>query len=143
MGPRRRLPVWSGSDPWYDGSAFARDGVVCVTSTTAWVPLGFGFFDELFPDLGRRCEPRAARPVDAALRWVQENVAAFGGDPGNVTVFGQSVGAMSICALMASGPAGLFRRAILRAGTPGRACPLEGRHRGHPVACSHGWASRR
>jgi len=115
--------VGSGSDPWYDGSGFARDGVVCVSINYRLGPFGFGLFDELFPDLG--CSANCGLHDQlAALRWVQDNIAAFGGDPGNVTVFGQSAGAMSICALLASPDArGLFRRAICQSGTARQSLP--------------------
>jgi len=115
--------VGSGSDPWYDGSRFARDGVVCVAINYRLGPLGFGLFDELFPDLGSSANC-GLRDQLAALRWVQENIAAFGGDPGNVTVFGQSAGAMSICALLAAPDArGLFRRAICQSGNARQSLP--------------------
>jgi para-nitrobenzyl esterase len=115
--------VGSGSDPWYDGSAFARDGVVCVTINYRLGPLGFGLFDELFPDLGSSANCGLHDQL-AALRWVQDNIVAFGGDPGNVTVFGESAGAMSICALLASPDArGLFRRAICQSGNARQSLP--------------------
>ncbi|MBF6332841.1 carboxylesterase/lipase family protein [Nocardia transvalensis] len=92
----------------YDGSAFARDGVVVVSinyrlgasgfAAVPGAPLNRGLHDQIF-----------------ALRWVQDNVAAFGGDPGNVTIFGESAGGMSVVALVASPrPRGLFRRAIVQ-----------------------------
>ena len=113
----------SGSDPWYDGSAFARDGVVCVTINYRLGPLGFGAFHGLFPDFGSTASCGLLDQI-AALRWVQENIHAFGGDPGNVTIFGESAGAMSICALMASPAArGLFRRAICQSGTAHQSLP--------------------
>ncbi|MER5391660.1 carboxylesterase family protein [Saccharopolyspora sp. NPDC002686] len=102
----------SGStrSPLYDGSAFARDGVVLVTVNYR---LGItGFLD--VPGAARN---RGLLDIIAALRWVQDNVDAFGGDPGNVTVFGQSAGATLVAALLADPEAsGLFRRAIVQSG---------------------------
>lgn len=94
----------------YDGSAFARDGVVLVTvNYRLGVP---GFLD-----LAGAPANRGLLDVLAALRWVQDTVAAFGGDPGNVTVFGQSAGATLTGALLATPRArGLFRRAIVQSG---------------------------
>ncbi|MFE9682037.1 carboxylesterase/lipase family protein [Streptomyces sp. NPDC006285] len=101
----------SGAVPLYDGSRFARDGVVCVTVNYR---LGVDGFLHLGP--GDTANLGLLDQL-AALRWVQENVTAFGGDPGKVTVFGESAGAMSIGALLAAPrAAGLFRRAILQSG---------------------------
>lgn len=120
--PAARLPVmvWvhggaftngSGAVPSYDGSRFARDGVVCVTINYRLGVDGFLFLDDGGPaNLGLRDQV-------AALRWVREHIAAFGGDADNVTVFGESAGAMSIGALLAAPEAtGLFRRAVLQSG---------------------------
>jgi para-nitrobenzyl esterase len=109
--------VNGGSSPAvYDGSPFAKRGVVFVSFNYR---VGrFGFFAH--PALSK--EPHEG-PLGnygymdqiAALQWVQRNIAAFGGDPGNVTVFGQSAGAGSIAALLVMpAAAGLFRRAILQ-----------------------------
>ncbi|WP_405486154.1 carboxylesterase/lipase family protein [Streptomyces sp. NBC_00096] len=121
--PGARLPVmvWihggaltrgSSAVPVYDGSAFARDGVVLVSVNYRLGVLGYG----LFPDAPAN---RGLLDQIAALTWVRENIAAFGGDPGRVTVFGESAGAISTGALLAAPrAAGLFHRAVLQSGAP-------------------------
>lgn len=100
----------SGTADVYDGTAFARAGVVCVTINyrlgiegflpIPGAPTNLGLRDQIF-----------------ALQWVRDNIAAFSGDPANVTVFGESAGAMSVANLVASPLAkGLFRRAIVQSG---------------------------
>src|SRR6478609_5603312 len=84
----------TAASPWYDGGRFARDGVVCVTINYRVGPDGFLFMDEESPN-------RGLLDQIAALEWVHENVAAFGGDPDNVTIFGESAGAMSVSTLLA------------------------------------------
>jgi para-nitrobenzyl esterase len=95
----------------YDGSAFARDGVVLVTvNYRVGVP---GFLD-----LEGAPANRGLLDVLAALGWVRDTVAAFGGDPANVTIFGQSAGGTLTGALLATpGAKGLFRRAIVQSGS--------------------------
>ncbi|MFG2718412.1 carboxylesterase/lipase family protein [Streptomyces sp. NPDC048416] len=94
----------------YDGSAFARDGVVLVS-----VDYRLGIPG--FLALAGAPDNRGLLDVLAALTWVRESVAAFGGDPGNVTLFGQSAGATLVGALLATpGAGGLFRRAIIQSG---------------------------
>ena len=83
----------SGSVGAYDGAAFARDGVVCVTINYRLAAEGFLFLGDGIANLGLLDQL-------AALRWVQENIAAFGGDPGRVTVAGESAGAMSVTTLL-------------------------------------------
>ena len=100
----------SGAVAQYAGDRFARDGVVCVTINYRLGCEGFLFLDGTSPN-------RGLLDQIAALEWVQENIAAFGGDPGNVTIFGESAGAMSVTTLLAvPGAAGLFRRAIPQSG---------------------------
>jgi para-nitrobenzyl esterase len=98
----------SAAMPLYDGTAFARDGVVLVTVNYRLGALGFGLFRDSPANLGLHDQL-------AALRWVQQNIAAFGGDPSQVTIFGQSSGGASVAALLSS-PAGrgLFGRAIMQ-----------------------------
>lgn len=101
-----------GSGATYDGSRFARDGVVCVTINYRVGACGFLYLGEGDANFGLLDQV-------AALTWVRDNIRAFGGDPENVTIFGQSAGAMSIGALLAMPLAqGLFRRAILQSGGP-------------------------
>ena len=100
----------TGASPWYDGSRFARDGIVCVSINYRVAIDGFLYLE------GGNAN-RGLLDQVAALEWVQENIAAFGGDPGNVTVFGESAGALSIGTLLAMPRAeGLFRRAIAQSG---------------------------
>ncbi|MEU6482201.1 carboxylesterase family protein [Streptomyces sp. NPDC047017] len=94
----------------YDGSAFARDGVVLVT-------LNYRLGIAGFLDLPGAPANRGLLDVVAALRWVRENITAFGGDPDNVTLFGQSAGATIVGGVLATKEAtGLFRRAIVQSG---------------------------
>ncbi|KDN22664.1 carboxylesterase/lipase family protein [Amycolatopsis rifamycinica] len=95
----------------YDGSAFARDGIVLVT-------VNYRLGIPGFLDLEGAPPNRGLLDVLAALHWVRATIAAFGGDPGNVTVFGQSAGATLTGALLATPEAkGLFRRAIIQSGS--------------------------
>ncbi|MFE1325589.1 carboxylesterase/lipase family protein [Streptomyces sp. NPDC058741] len=121
--PGARLPVllWlhggaltrgSSAVPVYDGSTFARDGVVCVSINYRLGVEGYGLFPDTPPNPGLRDQV-------AALAWVHEAVEAFGGDPGRITLFGQSAGAISIGAILAAPQTqGLVRRAILQSGPP-------------------------
>lgn len=99
----------------YDGAAFARDGVVLVT-------LNYRLGVQGFLDLPGAPANRGLLDVIAALRWVRENIAAFGGDPDRVTLFGQSAGATIVGGVLASPEAAsagrrLFRRAIVQSGS--------------------------
>ena len=137
--PGRKLPVlvWiygggfvnGGSSPAvYDGSPFARDGVIFVSFNYR---LGrFGFFAHPSLSAEKPGGPLANYAIMdqiAALEWVRRNIAVFGGDPGNVTICGESAGGMSIHILMTSpAAAGLFQKAIVQSGG-GRASLLRGR----------------
>lgn len=123
---RRPVMVWlhgggfgAGSSqelPSYEGSNLSRRGDVVVVSVNHRLgPLGFLNLGE---DV-EGCEPNAGLlDIVAALRWVHDNIAAFGGDPGNVTLFGQSAGGWKIGALMAMPAAhGLFHKAIIQSGS--------------------------
>ncbi|MGH3423953.1 MAG: carboxylesterase/lipase family protein [Nocardioidaceae bacterium] len=95
----------------YDGSAFARDGIVLVT-------VNYRLGIPGFLDLVGAPANRGLLDVLAALGWVRDTVAAFGGDPQNVTVFGQSAGATLTGALLATPEAkGLFQRAVIQSGS--------------------------
>ena len=92
--------------PEYDGSTLARDGVVVVTFNYRVGLEGFGHVED-------RPVNRGLLDQVAALEWVRDNIAAFGGDPDRVTIFGQSAGGGSVAALLAMPrAAGLFHRAI-------------------------------
>lgn len=126
-GAARPVMVWipgggnfagAASQAVYDGEALARRGVVVVTLNYR---LGaFGFFSH--PALTRESPRRASGNQGildqiAALRWVQENIARFGGDPKNVTIFGESAGSLDVSVLLTSPLSkGLFHRAIAESG---------------------------
>jgi len=122
-GDRLPVMVWiyggylrfgEGSSPGYDGVNLASRGVVLVTFNYRVGPLGF----LAHPLLSKESEHNSSGNYGlldqiAALQWVQKNIAAFGGDPNRVTIFGQSAGAISVLGLMVSPLAkGLFQRAI-------------------------------
>jgi para-nitrobenzyl esterase len=102
----------SSADIYYDGAAFARDGVVLVSLNYRLGASGFqahngeanfGLWDQV-----------------AALRWVHDNIGVFGGDSGNVTLFGESAGGQDTLALLTAVPArGLFQKAIVESGGGG------------------------
>ena len=147
---RSRLPVmlWihgggnfagAGSEPTFDGERLARRGVVLVTANYR---LGvFGFFAH--PELAAESPHHTSGNYGlldqiAAMQWVRDNIARFGGDPDNVTVFGESAGSLDINMLMASPRTrGLFRRVIGESGpilkAPSRA---DGESKGVKVAAS-------
>jgi len=126
--PGRPVMVWlhgganmggaGGADPLYDGTVLIRHDVVLVN---VQYRLGiFGFFAH--PELSRESAHGSSGNYGildqiAALRWVRDNIAAFGGDPGSVTLFGQSAGAID-ASLLAAAPLakGLFQRAIGESG---------------------------
>jgi para-nitrobenzyl esterase len=102
----------------YDGTELAKKGVVVVSANYRVGPLGF----LAHPELTKESDHAASGNYGlldqiAALRWVQKNIAMFGGDPAQVTIFGQSAGALSVTSLMRSPLAkGLFARAIAQSG---------------------------
>ena len=102
----------------YNGAELAKKGVVVVTANYRVGPLGFLAHPELTRESDRRTSGNyGLLDQIAALRWVQKNIAGFGGDPNQVTIFGQSAGALSVAALMRSPQAkGLFARAIALSG---------------------------
>jgi para-nitrobenzyl esterase len=106
----------TGSQPGYDGANLARRGAIVVTINYRLGIFGFFAHPELKDDSGNQ----GLRDQIAALRWVKENIAAFGGDADRVTIFGESAGAISVGILMASPMAkGLFQRAIAQSGNAG------------------------
>ena len=125
MDERLPVMVWihggglvsgTAADPLYDGSALARDGVTVVTfnyrlGALGWLAGGLLSKDEEEDGIGNY----GMKDQIAALRWVHDNISAFGGDPDNVTIFGSSSGANAVAMLMASKRAtGLFQKAIIQ-----------------------------
>jgi para-nitrobenzyl esterase len=111
----------TGADAIYNGATFAREGIVTVTINYRLHPAGYLY-------VGDRPGSGAFGLLDqiAALEWVQENIAAFGGDPHAVTVAGESAGAHSVGSLLAAPAAeGLFRRGVLQSGAASFEVPAE------------------
>ncbi|MBV9541141.1 MAG: carboxylesterase/lipase family protein, partial [Alphaproteobacteria bacterium] len=109
----------SSSGPIYDGSNFARDGVVLVSINYRLGLLGYFAHPALTKEAAANAPLGNYGQMDqiAALQWVKRNIAAFGGDPNNVTVFGESAGGSSILYLLATPSAkGLFNKAIVESG---------------------------
>lgn len=111
--------VGSGTFPVFDGTAFARQGVILVTINYRLGALGYFAHPALTANAPRGEAIGNYGLMDqlAALRWVQANIAAFGGDPAQMTLFGESAGAIAVSTILANPEAkGLFARAIVESG---------------------------
>lgn len=127
-GKKRPVMVWihgggfiegSARNTWYDGASLAGRGVVVVTLQYRLGAWGFLELSEIGGQEFAQSGNLGLLDQIAALKWVKENIAAFGGDPENVTLFGQSAGAGSVGMLMVAPAArGLFHKAIMESGTP-------------------------
>jgi para-nitrobenzyl esterase len=108
----------STSDPWYSGEKLAKKGVVVVNIAYRVGPLGFLAHPELSAETPNHVSGNyGILDQIAGLQWVKKNIAAFGGDPKKVTIFGESAGAISVSILCASPLAkGLFQGAISQSG---------------------------
>ncbi len=127
-GARRPVLLWihggglshgAGSQPAYDGGPLAERGdVVVVTINYRLGALGYLYLGGHGGDEWGAATNAGQLDQIAALRWVHDNIAAFGGDPDNVTIFGQSAGAVAVHTLLAMpAAAGLFSKAIVQSGT--------------------------
>ena len=125
-GVRRPVLVWchggafltgSGSSPWYDGGNLCRlDDVVVVTFNHRLGALGYLHLEDVAPGF-EGAGTAGIRDMVAVLEWVKTNIAQFGGDAGNVTIFGESGGGAKVSVLMALPSAkGLFHKAIIQSG---------------------------
>ncbi len=110
--------VGSSSGGWYDGTALARHGdVVIVTMNHRLGPLGYLHLADLIGPAYTASGNAGMLDLVAALQWVHDNIAAFGGDPDNVTIFGESGGGAKVSMLLAMPAArGLFHKAIIQSG---------------------------
>jgi len=108
----------SGSSPWNDGSSLCRKGeVVVVTINHRLNAFGYLHLGDLLGAEFSSSGNAGMLDIVAALEWVRDNIATFGGDPGNVTIFGESGGGAKVSVLMAMPAAhGLFHKAIIQSG---------------------------
>ena len=129
-GKKRPVMFWihgggfiggAGSSDLYDGTQIVQKGdVVLVTINYRLGPLGFLYLNDIPGSKGNFEDNLGIRDQVAALKWVKQNIAAFGGDPDAVTIFGESAGGISVETLMALPDAqGLFKKAIIESGPAG------------------------
>jgi para-nitrobenzyl esterase len=129
-------------EPQYEGTNFAEHGVVFVTVNYRLGPIGWLALPELSAESAHGVSGNYGLldPIEA-LKWVKKNVAAFGGDPGNVTIMGESAGGVSVADLMASPLArGLFQKAIAESLGIQSARELKQPNHGLPAAEQNGTA---
>jgi len=130
-GTRKAVMVWfhgggnyagTASGNNFDGESLARRGVVLVTANYRLTVFGFLAHPELTKESAHHASGNyGLMDQIAALKWVRDNIAKFGGDPANVTIFGQSAGAVDVNVLMTSPQAkGLFHKVIAESGTVSR-----------------------
>ena len=124
---KRAVMVWihgggltrgSGSTPTYDGTELAKKGVVLVTINYRLNTFGYLAHPQLSAESAQKVSGNyGALDQIAALQWVSENIETFGGDPGNVTIFGESAGSWAVNQMAATPlAAGLFHKAIGQSG---------------------------
>jgi para-nitrobenzyl esterase len=150
MRSRTAVMVWihgggnfagAGSDSVFDGESLARHGVVLVTVNYRLGVFGFFAHPELTKESPRHVSGNyGLLDQILALRWVHDNIAKFGGDPANVTIFGESAGSLDVNVLMASPLSrGLYQRVIGESGPVVAPPPLaEGEKKGEDVAAKLG-----
>jgi para-nitrobenzyl esterase len=135
-GRKRPVMLWihgggfaqeSGSWPWIDGEALARRGdVVVVTINHRLNVFGYLHLGDIGGDKYAASGNAGMLDLVAGLEWVRDNIAQFGGDPGNVLIFGESGGGAKTCTLLAMPAAkGLFHRAAIQSGSWLRGTPRE------------------
>jgi para-nitrobenzyl esterase len=125
-GAKRPVMVWlhggafitgTGAEPWTDGANLARHGVVVVTVNHRLGALGYLHLEEIGGPEFAGSSLAGMQDIVASLTWIKDEIEQFGGDPDNVTIFGESGGGAKICVLMAMPAArGLFHRAIIQSG---------------------------
>jgi para-nitrobenzyl esterase len=135
-GARRPVMVWlhgggyaygSGAWPIYDGANLAKKGdVVVVTVNHRLNVFGYLYLGQLGSDAYAKSGNAGMLDLVAALEWVRDNIEAFGGDPGNVTIMGESGGGAKVSTLLAMPAAkGLFHRAVIQSGPGLRGVPKD------------------
>ncbi|MFV1949866.1 MAG: carboxylesterase/lipase family protein [Anaerolineales bacterium] len=140
QGDRRPVMVWihgggfsigSGSQSIHEGTNFAESGIVLVTINYRLGPFGFLAHPALSAESPQDISGNyGLQDQIAALKWVQRNITAFGGDPENVTIIGESAGSVSVSYLLVSPQAkGLFHKAILQSGVAAKSTPLRSNDR--------------